>query len=57
MLKNDVLRNVAGKLEGCSQKDVEADLTAYAEVVIETLQKDRQRKFLWLELETLLQSM
>lgn len=46
MVKNDVLRNVAGKLEGCSQKDVEAVLSAYAEVVIETLTMIRQRKFL-----------
>lgn len=44
MVKNDVLRNVAGKLEGCSQKDVEAVLSAYAEVVIETLTNDKTEK-------------
>lgn len=44
MVKNDVLRSVAGKLEGCSQKDVEAVLSAYAEVVIETLTNDKTEK-------------
>ena len=44
MVKNDVLRNVAGKLEGCSQKDVEAVLSAYAEFVIETLSSDKTEK-------------
>lgn len=37
MVKNDVLRNVAGKLEGCSQKDVSAVLDAFEEVIVETL--------------------
>lgn len=44
MVKVDVLRKVAGKLEGCSQKDIDAVLSAYAEVVLETLSEDKTEK-------------
>ena len=44
MVKVDVLRKVASKLEGCRQKDIEAVLSAYAEVVLETLSEDKTEK-------------
>lgn len=44
MVKVDVLRNVANRLDGCSQKDIEAVLSAYAEVVLETLSEDKTEK-------------
>ena len=44
MTKSELLRNVAGKLEGCSQKDVDAVLAAFEEVVIETISNDIEEK-------------
>lgn len=44
MVKVDVLRGVASKLDGCSQKDVEAVLNAYAEFVMETLVANKDEK-------------
>lgn len=40
MTKNDVLKNVASKLDGRSQKDVSAVLDAFEEVIVETLKAD-----------------
>lgn len=37
MTKNNFIKNIAGKLEGCSQKDVSAVLDAFEEVIVETL--------------------
>lgn len=37
MTKTILLKNIAGKLEGCSQKDVSAVLDAFEEVIVETL--------------------
>lgn len=40
MTKNNFIKNIAGKLEGCSQKDVSAVLDAFEEVIVETLKAD-----------------
>lgn len=40
MTKTILLKNIAGKLEGCSQKDVSAVLDAFEEVIVETLKAD-----------------
>ena len=40
MTKTILLKNIAGKLEGCSQKDVSAVLDAFEEVIVETLNAD-----------------
>lgn len=40
MVKNELLKAVANKLEGASQKDVSAVLDAFEEVVVETLKAD-----------------
>lgn len=40
MTKNNFIKNIAGKLEGCSQKDVSAVLDAFEEVIVETLKTD-----------------
>lgn len=40
MTKTILLKNIAGKLEGCSQKDVSAVLDAFEEVIVETLKID-----------------
>lgn len=37
MTKNNFIKNIAGKLEGCSQKDVSEVLDAFEEVIVETL--------------------
>ena len=40
MTKTILLKNIAGKLEGCSQKDVSAVLDAFEEVITDTLKAD-----------------
>ena len=40
MTKTILLKNIAGKLEGCSQKDVSAVLDAFEDVIVETLKAD-----------------
>ena len=40
MTKNNFIKNIAGKLEGCSQKDVSAVLDDFEEVIGETLKAD-----------------
>lgn len=43
MLKNEILKMVATKAEK-TQKDVDAVLTAYTEVVLEVLEENREEK-------------
>lgn len=40
MNKTELIKNVASKLDGCSQKDVSAVLDAFEEVIVETLKAD-----------------
>lgn len=40
MTKTTLLKEIADRLEGCSQKDVCAVLDTYAEVITDTLKKD-----------------
>lgn len=44
MVKNEMLKSVANKVEGISQKDIDAVLSAYVDLVIETLTKNRDEK-------------
>lgn len=42
MTKTDLLRGVSKKLNGCSQKDVDAVISAYSEFVLETLSANKE---------------
>ena len=41
MVKNEIVKAVANKLEGCTIKDATAVLDAFEEVIVETLKADR----------------
>lgn len=44
MNKTEMIKNVADRVEGISQKDVDAVLAAYVDVVKNTLTKDKDEK-------------
>lgn len=44
MTKNETIKNVADRVEGSSQKDVETVLAAYVDVVKDTLSKNKDEK-------------
>lgn len=44
MNKTDLIKNVANRIEGISQKDVDAVLAAYVNVVKDALTKDKDEK-------------
>lgn len=44
MNKTEMIKNVADRVEGVSQKDVETVLAAYIDVVKDTLAKDKNEK-------------
>lgn len=44
MKKVELMRAIANKVEGASQKDIAIVLNAYVETVIETLEVDRDEK-------------
>ena len=44
MKKNEMIKSISAKIEGMTQKDVDAVLSAYAEVVVETLAANRDEK-------------
>lgn len=44
MTKNDLLKAVSEKLDGCTKKDVDAVISAYTDVVLETLKKNPEEK-------------
>lgn len=44
MTKNEMIKNVADSVDGVSQKDVDAVLAAYVDVVKDSLTKDKDEK-------------
>ena len=44
MVKHDVLKGVCAKLDGCSMKDVNAVIEAYADFIKETLNANKEEK-------------